>query len=65
MKIPNLMVFNLIKKNSEFRVSKGSNWELRDILEKEVLIISKKSKEICENSKRKTIKKSDIEIVLY
>ena len=64
MKIPNLVASNLIRKNTDFRTSEDSINELKNILEKEVLIISKKAKEICINSKRKTIKKSDIEIAL-
>ena len=65
MNFSTLSIENLFKKYSKYKVSKNSILEIKKILESEVDLISKNSKEISQNAKRITIKESDIKISLY
>ncbi|MBT3720997.1 DUF1931 family protein [archaeon] len=63
-RLPLASMENILKKSSNIRISESAKKELREVLESEIKQISPKAQEFAEHSKRKTIKKQDIEMVL-
>ena len=59
------LIETIFKKNTNLRISNSSIQYLKEILEKEILEISKNSKKIANHSKRKVVKKEDVNLFLF